>query len=134
VAATNLVLEGRAPESLEGLVRRVDRGLYIGRIWYTYPINGLRAGDFTCTVVADSYVIRDGRWVAPIRPNTLRINDNIATVLDNGSGRRGTGRARACGRPTRSSTRQRSPCRQFTSTRSRASWKICPDGDRGALG
>ena len=83
VAATNVVLEGGEPQSLDDLVRRVGHGLYIGRIWYTYPINGLRAGDFTCTVVADSYVIRDGRRVAPIRPNTLRINDNIATVLDN---------------------------------------------------
>jgi predicted Zn-dependent protease len=83
VAATNVILETRETESLETLLRRVERGLYIGRIWYTYPINGLRAGDFTCTVVADSYVIRDGRRGAPIRPNTLRVNDNIATILNN---------------------------------------------------
>ncbi|MGH7331791.1 MAG: metallopeptidase TldD-related protein, partial [Candidatus Rokuibacteriota bacterium] len=43
----------------------------------------LRAGDFTCTVVADSYIIREGRLAAPIRPNTIRINDNVATVLNN---------------------------------------------------
>ncbi len=60
VAATNVVVEGRDPSSLPDLLRRVDHGLYIGRIWYTYPINSLRAGDFTCTVVADSYIIRDG--------------------------------------------------------------------------
>ncbi len=83
VAATNVVVEGTEPESLDALVRRVGHGLYIGRIWYTYPINGLRAGDFTCTVVADSYVIRDGRRAEPIRPNTIRINDNIATILNN---------------------------------------------------
>jgi PmbA protein len=65
------------------LLRRVDTGLYVGRIWYTYPINGLRAGDFTCTVVADSYIIRDGRIAEPLRPNTIRINDNIATFLNN---------------------------------------------------
>lgn len=83
VAASNVVVEGSDPVSRDELLRRVGNGLYIGRIWYTYPINGLRAGDFTCTVVADSYVIRDGRLVAPLRPNTVRLNDNIATVLTN---------------------------------------------------
>ncbi|MBI2002222.1 MAG: hypothetical protein HYS69_13720, partial [candidate division NC10 bacterium] len=56
-------------------------GLYIGRIWYTYPINGLKAGDFTCTVVGDSFLIRDGRLASPIRANAIRINDNILRVL-----------------------------------------------------
>jgi PmbA protein len=60
----------------------VRDGLYIGRIWYTYPINGLRAGDFTCTVIGDSYVIRDGRLAEPLKANALRINDNIARVLE----------------------------------------------------
>ena len=82
-AATNVVIEGAEGVSREELLRRVGDGLYIGRIWYTYPINGLRAGDFTCTVVADSYIIRDGRIAEPIKPNTLRINDNIATFLTN---------------------------------------------------
>ena len=82
-AATNVVLEGADGVSRDELLRRVGDGLYIGRIWYTYPINGLRAGDFTCTVVADSYIIRDGRIAEPIKPNTIRINDNIATFLNN---------------------------------------------------
>jgi PmbA protein len=60
----------------------VKHGLYIGRIWYSYPINGLRAGDFTSTVVGDSYIIRDGRLAAPIRANVIRIDDNIRTILD----------------------------------------------------
>jgi PmbA protein len=83
VAASNVVVEGSDPLSREALLRRVGDGLYIGRIWYTYPINGLRAGDFTCTVVADSYIIRDGRLAAPLKANVIRINDNIATFLDN---------------------------------------------------
>lgn len=82
VAASNVVVEGADAVSHEELLRRVGDGLYIGRIWYTYPINGLHAGDFTCTVVADSYRIRDGRLAEPIRPNTLRIDDNLATVLN----------------------------------------------------
>jgi PmbA protein len=82
IAATNVFVETAEPMSLEDLLARVGNGLYVGRIWYTYPINGLRAGDFTCTVVGDSYVIRDGRLAAPLRANTVRINDNIATVLE----------------------------------------------------
>ena len=82
-AATNIVIEGADPVSRDELLRRVGDGLYIGRIWYTYPINGLRAGDFTCTVTADSYMIRDGRIAEPIKANTIRINDNIATFLNN---------------------------------------------------
>ncbi len=83
VSPSNVVVEGGAPVSLDELIRSVKNGLYIGRIWYTYPINGLRAGDFTCTVVGDSYIIRDGRIGAPLKANTLRINDNITNVLTN---------------------------------------------------
>src|SRR5262249_53292926 len=60
----------------------VGEGLYVGRIWYTYPINGLQAGDFTCTVVGDSYLIRDGRLAAPLKANAVRISDNITSVLE----------------------------------------------------
>jgi len=80
-AASNVIVEGAHPVSLEALIASVREGLYIGRIWYTYPINGLRAGDFTCTVVGDSHIIRDGRLVAPLRANTVRINDNITRLL-----------------------------------------------------
>jgi PmbA protein len=83
IAASNIVVEGRDPVSLEELIRTVDQGLYVGRIWYTYPINGLRTGDFTCTVVGDSYIIRDGRITRPLRANVIRIDDNIANVLEN---------------------------------------------------
>jgi len=86
VAASNVVLEGAEAVALDELLRRVGNGLYVGRIWYTYPINGLRAGDFTCTVVADSYIIRDGRIAAPLKANAIRINDNIATFLNNVTG------------------------------------------------
>ena len=57
-------------------------GVYIGRIWYTYPVNGINAGDFSGTVVGDSYVIRDGKLAEPIRPNTLRMNDNVLRVIN----------------------------------------------------
>jgi hypothetical protein len=80
-SASNVVVEGADPVSLADLAARVGNGLYVGRIWYTYPINGLRAGDFTCTVVGDSFIIRDGRIAAPLRANTIRINDNVTRLL-----------------------------------------------------
>src|SRR5262249_16874477 len=80
-AATNVVVEGTEPVAREELIGTVRDGLYIGRIWYTYPINGLAKGDFTCTVVGDSYLIRDGRLAGPLRANTIRINDNITRLL-----------------------------------------------------
>jgi len=82
IAASNVVLTGADAVGRDELIRRVGHGLYVGRIWYTYPINGLAAGDFTCTVVGDSYVIRDGRLAAPLRPNTVRIDDNVVRLLD----------------------------------------------------
>ena len=85
-APTNIVVEGADPVSPDELIRTVKDGLYVGRIWYTYPINGLRAGDFTCTVVGDSFVIRDGRLAAPLKANTIRINDNIVRVLGSVAG------------------------------------------------
>ncbi len=82
VAASNVIVEGVESVSLDDLIATVRNGLYVGRIWYTYPINGLRAGDFTCTVVGDSFIIRDGRLVAPLKANAVRINDNIVRVLN----------------------------------------------------
>ena len=83
IFATNVIVEGSDGVTLEELAQKVGDGIYIGRIWYTYPINDLRAGDFTCTVVGDSYLIKDGKIAAPIKPNTIRINDNIQRVLNN---------------------------------------------------
>jgi PmbA protein len=81
ISSTNVLVESTQPVSLEELMAQVGDGLFVGRIWYTYPINGLRAGDFTCTVVGDSFLIRDGRLAAPIQANAIRINDNIQRVL-----------------------------------------------------
>ena len=82
VAATNVVLEGKKTYSPRELLKLVGDGLYIGRIWYTYPINGLAAGDFTCTVIGDSYIIQEGRFASPLKPNSVRINDNILKILN----------------------------------------------------
>lgn len=92
VSPTNVLIESPEKATREDLLRRVQNGVYIGRIWYTYPINGLRAGDFTATVVGDSYVIKNGKLAAPIKANTIRINDNIHNVLRNIMGIAGKGK------------------------------------------
>ncbi len=79
---TNLIVEGARQHSHEELLRMVGDGLYIGRIWYTYPVNGIGAGDFSGTIVGDSYLIKDGRIAAPLKPNTLRMNENLHNMLN----------------------------------------------------
>jgi len=81
ISPTNVIVESSQPVSRDELLARVGDGLYIGRIWYTYPINGLRVGDFTCTVVGDSFLVKDGRLAAPIQANVIRINDNVLRLL-----------------------------------------------------
>ena len=96
VTPTNLIIEGAQAHTQEGLLRLVGDGIYIGRIWYTYPVNGIGAGDFSGTVVGDSYLIKDGRIAAPLKPNTLRMNENIHSVLNKilGVGERQVGTVR----------------------------------------
>lgn len=85
ISATNLVVES-GDFSEEELVREVRNGLYIGRIWYSYPVNGLTSADFTSTVRGDSYIIKDGEIVSGLVPNTCRINDNLERVFMNIAG------------------------------------------------
>jgi PmbA protein len=81
IASTNVLLQGENPLPLEELMRTIKRGLYIGRIWYTYPMNGLGPGDFTSTIIGDSYLIEEGQISKPIAANTLRIHDNVKRIL-----------------------------------------------------
>ncbi|HEX3036278.1 MAG TPA: TldD/PmbA family protein [Thermodesulfobacteriota bacterium] len=83
IHATNLVIEGTREVDSEKLISRVKNGIYIGRLWYLYPFYGLAKAYFTGTIVGDSYIIRDGKLAEPIKPNTVRINDNFVNVLQN---------------------------------------------------
>jgi len=82
ISPTNVVIKGENALSLQELLKKVNNGIYIGRSWYTYPINGLKAGDFTSTIVGDSYLIKDGKLAKPLKPNTVRINDNVHSVFN----------------------------------------------------
>ncbi len=81
--SSNLVIEGSRGHSQEELLRLVGDGVYIGRIWYTYPVNGIASGDFSGTIIGDSYLIKNGKLAAPLKPNTVRMNDNVLRLINN---------------------------------------------------
>jgi len=83
ISATNIVIEGTREVTSEKLISRIKNGIYIGRLWYLYPVHGLARADFTGTVIGDSYIIRNGRLVEPLKPNTVRISDNFVKLLQN---------------------------------------------------
>jgi PmbA protein len=80
-SATSVIMRTRNGVDQAGLLAAVADGIYVGRVWYTYPINGQRAGDVTCTISGDSWVIREGKLAAPLAPNCLRINANIDHIF-----------------------------------------------------
>jgi predicted Zn-dependent protease len=82
ISSTNVFVESSQPVGRDELLRQVGEGVYVGRIWYTYPVNGLTAGDFTCTVIADSYLIRGGAIAEPLLPNVVRIDDNVKRLFN----------------------------------------------------
>jgi hypothetical protein len=81
-SASNVIMHARRGRNLRALMKALEDGIYVGNIWYTYPINGQAAGDFTCTISGGSYRIRHGVPAEPIVPNSLRINANIRDVFE----------------------------------------------------
>jgi PmbA protein len=83
IHATNLVVDSAKPVSPEKLIRDVGDGIFIGRLWYTYPIGGYSSGIITGTAIAECYTIKNGKLGDPILPNTLRLEDNIGEMAKN---------------------------------------------------
>jgi PmbA protein len=81
ISPTNFFIGAATEVPREELFKNIDLGLFLGRLWYTYPIRGLMAGDFTSSVTADSWIIRKGRLEQPLLPNSVRINDNFLGML-----------------------------------------------------
>jgi len=81
IYATNFVIEGSRETDTSGLLFKVKDGIYIGRLWYLYPVYGLAKADFTGTVIGDSYIIENGKIVCPLKPNSVRITDNFVKLL-----------------------------------------------------
>ncbi|MBI2640486.1 MAG: hypothetical protein HYW91_01210 [Candidatus Sungbacteria bacterium] len=78
---TNVILTSSDPIPLGEMITQIGHGLLLGRLWYVYPMGPPSQGDFTGTVVADSYLIENGRIVGGLAINSLRINDNLQRIL-----------------------------------------------------
>lgn len=82
IHGTNItVSKGR--HSKEELLEEVKRGIYVGRLWYTYPVNGHASPDFTSTIRGDSYIIGNGKITGALTPNTMRVQDSFDNFMKN---------------------------------------------------
>lgn len=81
--ATNLVIKSSQPSPPAEILRRIKNGLFIGRLWYTYPVGGYASGIISGTAVADNFIIKNGRLDKPILPNSLRLEDNLRRMIEN---------------------------------------------------
>jgi predicted Zn-dependent protease len=78
---TNVTLTGSQAVPLDALLAPLTDGIYVGGLWYTVPQGGLQTGEFTSTVIGPSFRIQQGKLAQPIRPGTLRLHDNLLTLL-----------------------------------------------------
>ncbi len=79
IQPTNLVINPGNQSSSE-LIEDTKKGLLIGRIWYSYPINPT-VGEFSTTNRGDTFAIEDGEVHFPVLPNSFRINDSLPRLL-----------------------------------------------------
>lgn len=61
------------------IIKNTRKGLLIGRLWYTYPVNPER-GDFSCTARSGVKIIENGK-ITPAK--SIRIVHNIKSLLKN---------------------------------------------------
>lgn len=83
ISATNLVVDSPKPLDPQKIIKKVKEGIFIGRLWYTYPVGGYSSGIISGTAIADCYTIKNGRLSEPILPNTIRLEDNIGRMMQN---------------------------------------------------
>ncbi|MFH1390788.1 MAG: TldD/PmbA family protein [Candidatus Diapherotrites archaeon] len=81
IGSTNLVL-GKGDYSEQELIEEVKDGIYVGRLWYTYPVNGYSNFDFTSTIRGDSYIIKNGKIESALTPNTVRVLDSFESFMN----------------------------------------------------
>lgn len=62
------------------IIQDTKKGLLIGRLWYTYPVNP-EQGDFSCTARSGIRIIENGKIVNPGR--SVRIVHNLKTLVGN---------------------------------------------------
>ncbi|MDE1843279.1 MAG: TldD/PmbA family protein [Thaumarchaeota archaeon] len=72
------VVDGK--HSREEIIKDTKKGLLVGRLWYTYPINP-EQGDFSCTARSGVKIIKDGKISSPGK--SVRIVHNLKNILAN---------------------------------------------------
>ncbi len=75
----NLRIEGNGITKDE-MIKNTKKGLLVGRLWYTYPVNPER-GDFSCTARSGIRIIENGAIKKPGK--SVRIVHNLPTLLQN---------------------------------------------------
>lgn len=70
------VMDGSATR--DEMIRETKKGIIVGRLWYTYPINP-EQGDFSCTARSGIRIIENGSITGPGRP--VRIVHNLKSLL-----------------------------------------------------
>jgi PmbA protein len=66
--------------SKDEIIKDTKKGLLVGRLWYTYPVNPEK-GDFSCTARSGIFVIKDGEIVGASK--MVRIIDNLQRLMMN---------------------------------------------------
>jgi PmbA protein len=79
IQPTNIVVEP-GDKSLDEMIRETNKGILIGRIWYSYPINPT-IGEFSTTNRGDTHYIEHGEVKHAVLPNSFRINDQLPRLL-----------------------------------------------------
>jgi PmbA protein len=75
----NLRIDGNGITKDE-MIKDTKKGLLVGRLWYTYPVNPER-GDFSCTARSGIRIIEDGIIKKPGK--SVRIVHNLPALLQN---------------------------------------------------
>jgi PmbA protein len=77
-APTNLVLAGGDADSIDALVSRIRRGLFVTRLWYVNPVDP-RHALLTGVTRDGTLLIEDGRIAGPVRD--VRFTDSVLRIL-----------------------------------------------------
>lgn len=80
INGSNIVV-AKGNHSAEELLEEVRNGIYVGRMWYTYPVNGYASPDYTGTIRGDSFIIKNGEITGALTPNTMRVLDSFDNFM-----------------------------------------------------
>lgn len=78
---TNVILTSGEAVDFDTLLAPVSEGIYIGRLWMPTPQGPMQNGDFTCGIIGSSFHIQHGQLTQPLQPGAMRLQANLARLL-----------------------------------------------------